>query len=148
VRALVSKGLHRHAQALRDRVLAASHEIAGPDADSAIARAALPFALALIAGELAKAFDVIPESAAVVKVVRWAWDAFQRSNDSSILDPEEQAVAHLRRWVAERWDVTIQDIARSNGYREAKGWYDKTTIYIPRERIAEATGNFVKETQI
>jgi hypothetical protein len=151
VRAIISHGLHRQAQAqaLRDRVLAAGRQLAGADADSAVARAATPFALLLIAGELAKAFDVIPRSADVAKTVEWAWEAFQHSNDSAVLDPETEALANLRRYILERWDVTIKPACPGLGAnREAVGWYDDHAVYIPKNRIREATGGILKESHI
>jgi putative DNA primase/helicase len=148
VRAMISKGVHRQAHALRDRVLAASHEIAGAEADSAVARAATPFALLLIAGQLAKVFGILPERAAVVDAVNWAWDRFLHSSDSRALDPEAQALSNLRRYVAERWDVTIKSVGAMNGNKEAVGWYDEYAVYVPKERIREATGDVLKETHI
>jgi hypothetical protein len=149
VREMIARGIHRQATALRDRVMATTHKIAGEGADSAKVRAAIPFALLLIAGELAKAFGIIPQYAAVAEAVDWAWDRFQKSTDSRALDPEAQALANLHRWIAERWDVTIQSIQIAGSYsREAVGWYDETSVYIPKDRMREATGNVLKDSHI
>jgi hypothetical protein len=148
VNTMVSQGLHRQAAALRDKVLAASNEIAGPDADSGLTRAATPFAVLLIAGQLAKTLGVLPEHAAVRDAVEWAWDRFLRSSDSRVLDPEAQSVDNLRRYIAEKWDVSIKSITDDAGTKEAVGWYDDTAVYIPKDRIREATGGVLKELHI
>jgi putative DNA primase/helicase len=59
-------------------------------------------------------------------------------------------VANLRRWIAERWDVTLKSTKAPGGVnnRETIAWYDETSIYIPKERIREATGNVLKESHI
>jgi hypothetical protein len=150
VRAMVSQGLHRQAAALRSRVLDESGEIAGAEADSAVARAAIPFALLLIAGELAKAFDILPKPAAVSDAVNWAWRRFLQSSDSRALDPEAQAISNLRRYIAERWDVTIKKVEGviNATNREPVGWYHGDNIYIPKDRMREATGGVLKESHI
>ena len=148
VRGMISHGLHRQAAPLRSRVLDASREIAGAGADSGVARAAIPFALLLIAGELAKVFDILPQGAGTREAVLWAWERFQCSSDSRALDPESQALANLRRYIAERWEVTIKTVNPTNGIKEAIGWYDDTAVYIPKERMREATAGVLKESQI
>ena len=150
VRAMVSQGLHGQAAALRSRVLDESREIAGAQADSAVARAAIPFALLLIAGELAKAFDILPRQAAVNDAVNWAWRRFLQSSDSRALDPEAQAISNLRRYIAERWDVTIKKVEGGINAtnREPVGWYHGHTIYIPKDRMREATGGVLKKSHI
>jgi hypothetical protein len=77
VQKLVEHGLHRQIDALRDRVASASRHLAGDAADGATVRAATPFALLLIAGELAKGFGLIPATTAVEDAVIWAWGRFQ-----------------------------------------------------------------------
>ena len=63
-----------------------------------------------------------------------------------------QAEANLRRYVAERRDITIKktefsyDDRRNN--RDAGGWYDETAVYIPVDRIAEAAGYVLGERAI
>lgn len=147
---MVSHGLHRDAVALRKRVSDAAQEIAGDGADSARLRAAIPFALLLIAGELAKGFGILPEEASVNEAVVWAWGRFLQSSDSLALDPEAQAIANLRRWIAERWDVTLKSTSAAGGVnnRETLAWYDETSIYIPKERIREATDNVLNGSHI
>jgi hypothetical protein len=149
VRALVNAGLHRQAEALRDRVSRAARELAGEGADSAKLRAATIFALLLIAGELAKAFGLIPRNAAVQNAVTWAWNRFRNSGDALALDPEEQSLAHLRQFIAERWDVTIKHCGDSISLsRERVAWYDDKIIYIPKARMFEATGRVLKASNI
>jgi hypothetical protein len=147
VSAMISRGLHGQAGELRAKVLDASREIAGANADSARTRAANPFALLLIAGELAKALGILPQETWVRQAVAWAWDRFLRSSDSRALDPETQGLSNLRRYVAERWDVTIKHVG-GGGPREAVGWYDANAVYIPKDRIREATGGILKEAHI
>ena len=149
IRGLIEHQIHLQPQALRDRVGTAARKLAGQDSDSARIRAAMPFALLLVAGELAKAFGLLPEEASVADAVQWAWERFKRSSDALALDPEEQAVANLRRFVAERWGATIQSLAQDiNPNREAVGWFDNDAVYIPKDRIFEATGKVLKESNI
>lgn len=149
VRGMISQGLHRQATALRDKVFGASREIAGTNADSGVTRAAIPFAVLLIAGELAKALGILPAQAAVSDAVGWGWGRFLRSSDSRALDPESQAVDNLQRYIAEGWDVTIKPVGVGvGGSREAAGWYDDTAVYIPKDRIRMAAGGVLKESHI
>jgi hypothetical protein len=150
VHAMISHGLHQQAVALRKRVSDAALEIAGESADSTEVRAATPFALLLVAGKLATGFEIIPEEATVEDAVVWAWERFQQSSDSRALDPEAQVIANLRRWILERWDVLLKSTTANDGVnnRETIAWYDETAIFIPKERIREATGNIVKESHI
>ena len=149
VRALVEHGLHRQASALRERIFKAAGFIAGTT-DSKTVRAAIPFALLLVAGELAVRFELAPADTRIEEAVQWAWDRFKRSSDAAALDPETQTITNLRQWIAERWDVTIKPVGvgEVNNNREAHGWYDDRAVYIPKGRIREAAGNALKESQI
>src|SRR6185295_16403678 len=87
--------------------------------------------------------------------VRWAWERFQRSSDAEALTPDEQAIASLRAWIAERWDVTIKSVdTGADGFdrklnnREAVAWYDETAIYVPAQRLREASGESLKAQQV
>ena len=113
-------------------------------------RAAIPFALLLIAGELAKSFGLIPASTAVEDAIIWAWRRFRSSSDSLALDPEAHAIANMRAWIAERWEVTIKPTEGFGGAtsREAHGWYDDHAVYIPKARIREAAGDALKASHI
>lgn len=149
IRALMDHGLHRQAGVLREQILAESRRLAGDGADSATIRAATPLALLLICGELAKRFGLIPPATPVQEAVSWAWERFCTSPDATALDPDEQALAAVRRWVAERWDVTIKSVDgdRINN-RETVAWYDDTAIYIPKDRLREAAGGTLRESQV
>ncbi len=151
VRVLVANGLHRQAVALRERVLRAARGLAGgTQTDSATVRAALPLALLLIGGELAKSFGVIPAAAAVQDVVTWGWNRFRQSPDASVLDPEAQVVGLIRSWIAQRWGVTVKTVDAETGVnnRETIAWYDRNIVYIPKERLREAAGNGLRESQV
>jgi len=150
VRALIERGLHRQSPALRDRILKATRALAGGDMDSATVRAAMPLALLMIAGELAKNFGLIPAATAVKEAVRWAWDRFRQSSDAAALDPEAQTVARLRTWIAERWGVTIISVDAENGInnREAVAWFDDVAIYVPKGTLREAAGSSVRESEV
>jgi len=149
VRGLINHGLHLQAQALRDRINVAARQLVGQEADSARIRAAIPFALLLISGQLAKSFGLIPGEAAVSEAVSWAWERFEKSSDALALDPEEEAIANLRGYIVERWDVSVKSVDQSIGpAREAVGWYDVDTVYIPKGRMVEATGNVIKASNI
>jgi putative DNA primase/helicase len=74
VDALIENGVHQQPLELRDRVQSAAISLAGGvAADAATTRAATPFALLLIPGEMAKGFGLIPAEAAVEEAVQWAW---------------------------------------------------------------------------
>src|SRR5205085_7679595 len=88
IRGLIEHGLHLQAGELRNRINTAARKLAGEEADSARIRAAMPFALLCIAGQLAKTFRLIHGEAAVKEAVRWAWERFEKSSDALALDPE------------------------------------------------------------
>ncbi len=151
VRLLVAHDLHRKAVALRERVLKAARELAGgAQTDSATVRAALPLALLMIGGELAKNFNLIPATTAVQDAVTWGWDLFRQSSDASVLDPEAQVMGLIRTWIAERWGVTVKTVDAETGVnnRETIAWYDQNIVYIPKERLREAAGNGLRESQV
>jgi hypothetical protein len=104
----------------------------------------------MIGGELAKTFGLLPPTAAVKEAVTWAWEQFRQSSDATALDPETQVVGSIRRWVAERWGVTIKNVNAEDGInnRETIAWYDNNAIYIPKEALREAAGNSLPESQV
>jgi len=104
--------LHLQASALRDRILKAAEVIAASP-DGATVRAAIPFALLLVAGEMAVRFELITAGTPVKEAVQWAWERFKRSSDAAALDPDAQTIANIHRWIAERWDVTLRSGSRS-----------------------------------
>lgn len=146
---LIEHGLHLQAAALRDRIFKAAEAIAASP-DGATVRAAIPFALLLVAGEMAVSFELLPSGTPVKDAVQWAWDRFKGSSDAAALDPDAQTIANIQRWIAERWDVTVRRVEA--GYavnnRDAVGWYDDTAVYIPIDRLREAAGNALKQSQI
>ena len=157
VAGLIRSDTYRSQERLREAVSLSAREIAGQGSDSARIRAAQPFALLLVAGELAKSFELIPAATDIRSMVTWAWQRFETSSDAAALNPEEQAINNIRTYIAERWDVTVksiettaetQDGARRINNRESAGWYDTSTIYLPTGRIREAAGNVLKERQI
>jgi hypothetical protein len=157
VRAVVDHCYHTRTDDLRSAVRAAARKLAGDGADSARMRAAEPFGLLHIAGELARQFGLLPENANIAAAVRWAWNQFQRSSDALVLNPDEQIVSNLRGWIAERGGVTVKCTTpiiddygnvRGGNNREAVGWYDDDAVYIPTAHIREAAGGSFKETQI
>lgn len=155
VERLVAAKLHHRPDALRERVMDFARRLAGERADAARLRAATCLALPCIAGQLAQDFDLLPWSIDLETPVRWAWERFQKSSDAEALAPDEQAIASLRAWIAERWDVTIKSVdTGADGYdrklnnREAVAWYDDTAIYVPVQRLREASGETLKAQQV
>jgi Domain of unknown function (DUF927) len=150
IRALVANGLHREPDLLKERISATARKLVGVDADSARIRAAIPFAFIAIGGALAQQFGILPSEADVSAAVRWAWERFCSSSDALALDPDRQAVINIRQFIAERWGVTIKDVASLSGVnnREAVGWFDTDTVFLPTNRIAEAAGGTLKEQRI
>jgi len=153
VRAMIDAGLHRQAEAIRRGINETADSLAGSGADSALRRAALPFAILMNAGRLARQFGLLPDNLDVEGAIHWAWGKFGTSTDAAALDPEVQAVNNLRAWAAERWGTEIQptepDLASNKtSNRNALAWYDDDTLYIPAHRIVEAAGGTLKETEI
>jgi hypothetical protein len=108
VQGLIGHAYHRNPEPLRQIVLKAAQKIVGEGGDSARVRAATIFGLLLTAGELAKAFGLLPATTRVAEAVRWGWCRFVASSDALALDPPAQAIRNLRTWIAERWDVTVK----------------------------------------
>jgi hypothetical protein len=165
VRALVAHGLHQDPSALRERNATMARRLVdgandepddanddnSPDRNAygAMTRAALPLAVLAAAGELARQFGLIPAKTPVTEAVQWAWNQFKKSSGAEILQPEEQAIANLRGWTLERWDVTVKPLDREkDNNRETLGWYDENAVYIPRKQIFEACGKIIKESHI
>ncbi len=155
VERLIAAKLHHKPDALRERVMDFARRLAGERADAARLRAATCLALPFVAGQLAQDFDLLPWSIDLEAPVRWAWERFQKSSDAEALAPDEQAIASLRAWIAERWDVTIKSVdTGTDGFdrklnnREAVAWYDDTAIYMPVQRLREASGETLKAQQV
>ncbi len=155
VERLVAAKLHHKPDAMRERVMDFARRLAGERSDAARLRAATCLALPYVAGQLAQDFDLLPWSLDLEAPVRWAWERFQKSSDAEALTPDEQAIASLRAWIAERWDVTIKSVdTGADGYdrklnnREAVAWYDENAIYVPAQRLREASGESLKAQQV
>jgi PAS domain-containing protein len=140
--------MHGDPDGLRESVNQAARKLAGPGADSALIRAAISFALLFVAGQLAKAFNLLPASMEVSEAVNWAWCRFLGSSDAVVLNPEDQAIGNIIRWIAERWGVTIRHVDGDGGTRDTVAWHDDRAVYLPTERIREAAGGALKEQQI
>jgi hypothetical protein len=144
--AFKAAGLHREPDKLRRKILLAAANISGNGADGARQRAALPFALIGVCGNLAQQFNVLPKSAQINEAVKWGWQRFASSVEAQALDPEAHAFGNLRRWIAEHWDVAIKKTDTPyRSSRTALGWYDNKAIYIPTARISEAIGGALSE---
>jgi Domain of unknown function (DUF927)/Toprim domain len=155
VEKLVAAKLHHKPDALRERVMDFARRLADERADAARLRAAICLALPYVAGQLAQDFGLLPWSIDLEAPVRWAWERFQKSSDAEALTPDEHAIASLRAWIAERWDVTIKSVdTGADGYdrklnnREAVAWYDDAAIYMPVQRLREASGETLKAQQV
>lgn len=110
----------------------------------------MPFALLSVAGQLAQTFKILPGEARVREVIAWAWGRYAASAGAMALNPEEQAIEALRAYIAERWDVTIKSVSSETGVnnREAIGWYDDDTVYLPTDRLREGCRGLAKEQWI
>ncbi len=148
VAAAIEAGLHVHGQELRDTINAAAADLAGPNAEGARVRAALPFAVVNVAGELAKRFRLLPQNAHIKEAVQWAWGRYLDSSGARVLSPEADAVDHMRRWLIERWDVTVRSTDGGAGNREAIAWYDNAAVYLPTARAVEAAGGSLKQEEV
>jgi len=110
VRQLMRCKLHRDSAVLKEKVLKAARTLAGTGADGAKIRAAIPFALLLVSGELARQFGILPQTTSVRTAIGWAWESYTSSSGALALMPEEQAMEALRAYIARGWDVTIKDV--------------------------------------
>lgn len=145
VQALIAEGLHKDPVGLREKILAQARRIAGETSDSTQQRAAIPFALLKAAGTMAIRFGLLPAEASVAGSVDWAWSRFMRSSDARALDPQEQVIANLQSYILARWAVTIRHINSGGGAQRAEGWFDTSTVYLPRETLRMAAGNVMTE---
>jgi Domain of unknown function (DUF927) len=152
VRRFKAERLHHNPDDLRQRILDKASKLAGIDPPGVRTRAALSFALLSICGTLAQELGVLPQAIDIATAVAWAWDRFVVSSDAGALDPEQQAEANLRRYVAERRDITIKKTEPSpsdpRNNRDAVGWYDDKAVYIPVDRIFDAAGAVLSERAI
>jgi hypothetical protein len=144
---LIAAGLHRRPDDLKNAIDKIARGFAG-DADGAVVRAARVFAILQFAGELARAFGLLPADLEPGKAVAWAWKRYRQSNDAAALDPAAQAIANLQVFVAERWGHTIHNTDDGKPSREAHGWFDHECVYISAKRIVEAAGGGLKEQEI
>jgi hypothetical protein len=153
VRRLIALDLHRNSAALRAHITRTAVRLARGAARGSQTRSAEPFALILVAGLLARKLKIVPPGLKVVAAVKWAWGEYVQSAGAAALQPEDQAEANLRRWVAERFQVTIKSIRRTapewRNNRDAVAWYeDKAAVYIPADRIVEACGGVLSELAV
>ena len=138
-----------YADGLRKAVLKTAGALAGDGADSAHRRAAIPFALLLTGGMLARDFGVLPAETNVEEAVRWGWRRFCGSTEAEALDPKAQALSNIRLWIAARWNSTCRYIGTTfHHLRDADAWYDNDAVYIPRAAIAAAAGHVLSEQEL
>jgi hypothetical protein len=154
IRRFKTAGLHLERDGLRQRIVKRAGELADGDGDvpGSHKRAALPLALIETAGRIAKQLEILPPTVDVDAAVTWAWAGYSQSAGAAALSPEDQADANLRRWVAERYAVTIKNVNRHtkewNNNREAVGWYDNQAVYVPADRIVDACGSGLSQRAI
>ncbi|MGU3663944.1 DUF927 domain-containing protein [Methylobacterium sp. A49B] len=152
VAALIEHGGVRQVQKIRDGIDENVAVLAGLDADASLKRAALPFAILTAAGTLAQRFGILPDGLDIHGAIHWAWGRFRASTDAMALDPETQATALLRSYIAQHWDSSIYSTEPMEGGRapgqKARGWYDAETVYIPREDLVAAAGGTLKEVEV
>lgn len=149
IRALIARDMHNQPTGLREEILDAARTLAGDGADSARQRAALPFALLQLAGEWAIEFGLLPAQCRIGQAVEWAWDKYLESPDATALNPQEQTVHLLREFIARNWNSSIKPVDADSGYnsREADGWYDDETVYLPQAGFRKAIGGQLKERE-
>lgn len=148
IQTLVDNSLHRRPTAMRDAIKAAADDLAGPGADAAVRRSAEALAVVGVAGGIAQEAEILPKSINIPRVIGWAWARFRSSSNAAILNPDEAITLKVRTWIAERWNVTIRHVEGEAGNREAVAWYDKDAVYIPKERLREASGGMMKEVAV
>jgi putative DNA primase/helicase len=133
--------MHQEPDRLRQKIIAYAGQLAGKGSNSAQARAAEPLAIVYVAGLFGIEFGLLPLAEdALQEAVQWAWHQFHESREASVLDPATQVVPNIRRYLAERWDVTCKPVDAGNpsarsavalsghNNREAVAWYDETTV--------------------
>jgi hypothetical protein len=151
VRRFIERGEHRNASRHRETILEIARLMGGVTGDAAMIRAAQPFAILTQAGRIAQEFGLLPAGFNVLGAVKRAWDRFVQSSDTGALTPAAQAVDKLNQWISERWDSTIRYIDltdEKSAVRDCVAFYDGSTVYIPKDRLVEAAGGALKETEV
>ena len=138
---MIAERWHHRPEPVRQLITVQAHALAGEGADSARIRAAMPLAIAMVAGAAAVQFGILPKGTDITGAGRWAWQQFASSREAEALDVESRVIANLRLWIAERWDATIKKTSLPGlNTRDALAWYDNHAVYVPTARIAEAAG--------
>lgn len=111
------------------------------EAPPVMRRAAAVFGAALVAGELAKAANLLPREFPSHAVISWAWQAATAGIES--LTPTDRALGRIQEFVSRRWGTSIvplvgDDVRRSG---PVDGWYDNDRVFIPTSVAQEASGN-------
>jgi len=101
IEALIKQEFHKKSEELRERINKSAKNIALRQ-ESQRVRAALPFAIMQIAGDLAKEFGILPSETPVRAAVLWAWEQFINSSEAFSLNISEQIIENIRHWIAER----------------------------------------------
>ena len=158
-RKIVEDGVHNDPDKVRDNIHRTAAELvelssegaAKPDRDGILLRAALPFAIILVAGKLAQSYDILPDYD-LTEAIEWAWKRYVASSDAAALDPEQNCIDALQTWIAQKWGVTIKPLEKPSGEhtsnREAEGWFDEECIYIPADNIVKAADVGLKRAEI
>jgi hypothetical protein len=95
---LVENEVHNDPSKVRDDIHRAAAELvelssegAGkPDRDGILLRAALPFAIILVAGKLAQSYGILSDYD-LTEAIEWAWKRYVASSDAAALDPVRTA---------------------------------------------------------
>jgi putative DNA primase/helicase len=150
---LFKDGFVTDPDALFAKVMDTVDIIAGPGAEAPMRRAAVPFAVMGVAGDVAKAAGVIPVKADLQGAIEWAWTSYLSSSEAEPLNPMARAIDRMRETLQRDWDVEIFELAAlqvaNDNHRAVKwGWYDDDTIYILRERLSDLAGKADKPQAI
>jgi hypothetical protein len=145
---------------LRDRLDDLIEALCGSSARSTDRRAARPFALVWLGGEIARDAGALPMIVDVEPAVRWAWNSYRAGAEAEALSPMDRAINAMRANVQAAWDTDLprlnsidpidptdavfnedsSDVARRPFRPIRWGWYNDDTIFILRGKLVELAG--------
>lgn len=121
--------------------------IAGSEPVGVVDRAADILSALKVAVELALQWEILP-------------DEFREKFDEAIslfwtqviggvvFNSHQTIMDQIQLWINAKWDRSVVEIGSENGVRDIEAWYDDTLIYLPPEKLIEATGGVSREAEI
>ena len=141
VRHLIDAGWINRTEELKKRVADVADELAGDKAAPATRRAAMVFAMARVAGELAVDAGLFDGKEQIAAAVREAFKRFKGSDEGQATEGSSAMLDGLRSFIVRNKNRTIipaQD-AGEPGYRDVIGWYTSDKIILDKQAISDVS---------